>query len=625
MLHLISALSQEEKLTAAASAAIICAKTRCTLRVDSCSAVFRLVKLTTAFLLLSCATYAQTAKSYEITVQYSVPAKMRDGATLRADIYRPKTEEKVPVLLMRTPYDKSRNWVTPLAHRAAEHGYVVIIQDVRGRFESEGEWYPFKHESEDGYDTIEWAATLPYTNGKVGMFGGSYVGATQMLAAIAKPPHLAGICPTVTASNYHENWTYQGGAFEQWFNQSWSSGLVENTETRRWNNLRTAMDGMNTLPLTNYPLLKPDAENLAPYYLDWLAHPSYDDYWKQWSIEDHYAQIQVPVFSIAAWYDIFLGGSLRNFVRLQTEGGTEAARKGQKLLMEIGGHAGGGRKIGAVDFGQQAEDDADGMMLRWYDHLLKGEANGADNDKPVKIFVMGKNVWRDEDNWPLARAQATKYYLHSHGAANGLSGDGSLSTTVPVTEERDTYNYDPADPTPTIGGPLCCASLPPGAGPQDQRPAEARSDVLVFTTPAFTQEMEVTGPVSAELYVSSSAVDTDFTAKLVDVWPNGFAQNLTDGILRMRYRKSAEKPELMNPGEVYKISIDMWATSNVFLPGHKLRLEISSSDFPRFDRNLNTGEEQARATRMTKATNMVFHDKEHPSSLNLQVIPAAKP
>jgi putative CocE/NonD family hydrolase len=385
------------------------------------------------------------------------------------------------------------------------------------------------------------------------------------------------------------------------------------------------MDGMHTLPLTNYPLLKPDAENLAPYYLDWLAHPSYDDYWKQWSIEDHYAQIQVPVFSIAAWYDIFLGGSLRNFVRLQTEGGTEAARKGQKLLMEIGGHAGGGRKIGAVDFGQQAEDDADGMMLRWYDHLLKGEANGADNDKPVKIFVMGKNVWRDEDNWPLARAQATKYYLHSHGAANGLSGDGSLSTTAPVAEERDAYNYDPADPTPTIGGPLCCASLPPGAGPQDQRPAEARSDVLVFTTPAFTQEMEVTGPVSAELYVSSSAVDTDFTAKLVDVWPNGFAQNLTDGILRMRYRKSAEKPELMNPGEVYKISIDMWATSNVFLPGHKLRLEISSSDFPRFDRNLNTGEEQARATRMTKATNMVFHDKEHPSFLNLQVIPAAKP
>ena len=590
------------------------------------SVVLRFTKAVAVFFLFGSAAMAQTAKSYEFTVEYNVATKMRDGVTLRADVYRPKTNEKLPVLLTRTPYDKSRTWVTPFAHTAAARGYIVIIQDVRGRYESEGEWYPFKHEAQDGYDTIEWAGTLPYANGKVGMFGGSYVGATQMLAALTKPPHLAAICPTVTASNYHENWAYQGGAFEQWFNQSWSSGLVENTETRRWNNLKTAMEGMNTLPLTNYSVLKPEAEGLAPYYLDWLAHPSYDDYWKQWSIEDHYAQIQVPVFTVAAWYDIFLGGSLRNFVRLQTEGGTEEARKGQRLYVGTGGHAGGwGGKIGAVDFGDKALLDPDDLMLRWYDHLLKGEANGAENDKPVKIFVMGKNVWRDEDNWPLARAQATKYFLHSHGAANGIGGDGTLTTTVPATEVRDTYNYDPADPTPTIGGPLCCANLPPGNGPQDQRPAEARSDVLVFTTTAFAQEVEVTGPVSADLYVSSSAVDTDFTAKLVDVWPNGFAQNLTDGVLRMRYRKSAEKPELMNPGEIYRVTVDMWATSNVFLPGHKLRLEISSSDFPRFDRNMNTGEEQSRATRMSKATNMIFHDKDHPSALILPVIPGVKP
>ncbi|HET9801819.1 MAG TPA: CocE/NonD family hydrolase, partial [Candidatus Acidoferrum sp.] len=452
----------------------------------------------------------------------------------------------------------------------------------------------------------------------------SYVGATQMLAAITHPPHLAGICPTVTASNYHENWTYQGGAFEQWFNQSWTSGLAENTETRRWNGLQTAIDGVNTLPLKDYPVMKADVSGLAPYYLDWLAHPNFDEYWKKWSIEDHYGQIQVPVFTVAAWYDIFMGGSLRNFMRLQTEGGSEAARKGQKLLVEIGGHAGGGRQIGAVDFGEKALLDSDQLMLRWYDHLLKGEANGAENDKPVKIFVMGKNIWRDEDNWPLARAQATKYFLHSHGAANGISGDGSLSTTAPVTEQRDTYTYDPADPTPTIGGPLCCGAPPPGNGPQDQRPAEARNDVLVFTTPAFAQETEVTGPIGAELYVSSSAVDTDFTAKLVDVWPNGFAQNLTDGILRMRYRNSSAKIELLNPGEIYKVSIDMWATSNVFLPGHKLRLEISSSDFPRFDRNMNTGEVQATATRMVKASNVVFHDKDHPSALILPVVTADK-
>lgn len=567
---------------------------------------------------------AQAQKSYEILFESNVPVKMRDGVTLRADIFRPKTDEKLPVLLTRTPYDKTRNWITPFAHVAAARGYVVIMQDVRGRYESEGEWYPFKHEAEDGYDTIEWAGSLPYTNGKVGMFGGSYVGATQMLAAITHPPHLAGICPTVTASNYHENWTYQGGAFEQWFNQSWTSGLAENTETRRWNGLQTAIDGMNTLPLKDYPVMKADVSGLAPYYLDWLAHPNFDEYWKKWSIEDHYEQIQVPVFTVAAWYDIFMGGSLRNFMRLQTEGGSEAARKGQKLLVEIGGHAGGGRQIGAVDFGEKALLDSDQLMLRWYDHLLKGEANGAENDKPVKIFVMGKNIWRDEDNWPLARAQATKYFLHSHGAANGISGDGSLSTTTPAAEQRDAYTYDPADPTPTIGGPLCCGAPPPGNGPQDQRPAEARNDVLVFTTPAFAQETEVTGPIGAELYVSSSAVDTDFTAKLVDVWPNGFAQNLTDGILRMRYRNSSAKMELLNPGEIYKVSIDMWATSNVFLPGHKLRLEISSSDFPRFDRNTNTGDVQATATRMVKASNVVFHDKDHPSALILPVVGAEK-
>ncbi len=580
------------------------------------------MKIAVAVVLFVSPAYAQAPKSYEFTVEYDVPVKMRDGVTLRADIYKPKTDEKLPVLLTRTPYDKSRNWVTPFAHRAATRGYVVVVQDVRGRFESEGEWYPFRHESNDGYDTVEWAGTLPYTNGKVGMFGGSYVGATQMLAAIAKPPHLTAICPSVTASNYHDGWTYQGGAFEQWFNESWTSGLAENTAVRRFDSFAEAMHGMNTLPLMDYRIMNVDAKGLAPYFQDWLAHPSFDDYWKQISIEDHYGQIQVPVFTEAAWYDIFLGGSLRNFVRLQTEAGTEAARKGQRLYVGTGGHAGGwGGKIGAVDFGDKALLDPDDLMLRWYDHLLKGETNGAENDKPVKIFVMGKNVWRDEETWPLTRAKSAKYFLHSHGAANGISGDGTLSTVMPATEQRDTYNYDPADPTPTIGGPLCCRDLPSGNGPQDQRPAEARDDVLVFTTPAFTQEFEVTGPVTADLYVSSSTVDTDFTAKLIDVWPNGFAQNLTDGILRMRYRNSQSKPELMNPGEIYHMTVDMWATSNVFLPGHKLRLEISSSDFPRFDRNLNTGEEQAHGTRTVKAANVLFHDKDHPSALVLPVIP----
>ena len=562
---------------------------------------------------------ADTGK-YEVTVQRNVAAKMRDGATLRADIYRPKAEGKFPVLLVRTPYDKTGTINFGL--RAAARGYVVIAQDVRGRFTSEGEWYPFKNESLDGYDTVEWAAALPYSNGKVGMFGGSYVGATQYLAAIAKPPHLAGICPTVTASNYHDGWTYQGGAFEQWFNESWSTGLAMDTMRRRVETNNSALAWTKILPLRGYPVLEgPETEGVAPYFTDWLAHTNFDDYWKRWSIEDHYADIQVPVFGVGAWYDIFLGGTLRNYVRLKKEAGTEAARNGQRLAVTVGGHAGGGRKIGAVDFGEKLPADDEDVMLRWYDWLLKGEANGVEKEKPVRIFVMGKNEWRDEDDWPLARAKSTRYYLHSGGSANSLSGNGALNPTAPAEEKADQYVYDPSDAVPTIGGPLCCGPLPTGIGPEDQRPAEARNDVLVYTTAAFSKDTEVTGPVSLDLYVSSSAVDTDFTGKLVDVWPNGFAQNLTEGILRLRYRNSQEKPELANPGETYHITVDLWATSNVFLAGHKLRLEVSSSNFPRFDRNLNTGEEQARATRMVKATNVIYHDRAHPSAMVLPVVP----
>jgi putative CocE/NonD family hydrolase len=567
------------------------------------------------------------AQTYEVTFEHNVRAKMRDGVTLRADVYRPKADGKFPVLLQRTPYDKTN--ATSFGWRAAARGYVVVVQDVRGRFASEGDWYTFKNESNDGYDTVEWAAALPYSNGKVGMFGGSYVGATQFLAAIAHPPHLAGIAPTVTASNYHDGWAYQGGAFEQWFNESWTTGLTQNTLYRTADAKSNALDWKSTLPLTDYPLLSlPDPKSLAPYFQDWLAHPNYDDYWKQLSIEDHYSQIQVPVFTIAAWYDIFLGGSLRNYTLLKTQAGSDAARRGQRLLVEIGGHSGGPnqQKIGDVDFGPGAPHDTDALMLDWYDALFKGESNAFASGKPVRIFVMGKNVWRDEDDWPLARTHSTRYFLHSGGAANSASGDGSLDVkasdiAAPPIETKDSYVYDPANPAPTIGGPLCCDAphLPPG--PKDQRPVEERKDVLIYSTPAFTQDMEVTGPITLDLYASTSAVDTDFTAKLVDVWPNGFAQNLTEGILRLRYRNSQETPEAAKPGEIYRLKIDLWATSNAFLAGHRLRLEVSSSNFPRFDRNLNTGEEQSHATRMSTATNTIYHDRQHPSALVLPVIP----
>jgi uncharacterized protein len=557
-----------------------------------------------------------------IVVERNVPAKMRDGIILRADIYRPNAEGKFPVLLVRTPYDKTQE--TNFGVKGAARGYVVIAQDVRGRFTSEGDWYPFKYESQDGYDTVEWAAGLPYSNGKVGMYGGSYVGATQYLAAIASPPHLAGIFPDVTASNYHDGWTYQGGAFEQWFNESWTTGLAMNTMRRRVEAAGDALGGTKVLPLVSYPVLEAVSQTgLATYFTDWLLHPSYDEYWKQWSIEAHYAAIQVPVFSAGAWYDIFLRGTLRNYTQLKTLAGTSAARQGQRLIVYVGGHAGGSdsRKVGAVDFGEKLPFDLDELILDWYDSLLEGKSNGLAGEKPVKIFVMGRNAWREEDDWPLARAKEVRYYLHSAGTANGLGGDGLLSPNAPGEEKPDHYVYDPDDPVPTVGGPLCCGALPTGIGPEDQRPAETRQDVLVYSTPAFAKDTEVTGPVSLDLYVGTSAVDTDFTGKLVDVWPNGFAQNLTEGILRLRYRHSEEKPELANPGETYHIRLDLVATSNVFLTGHRMRLEVSSSNFPRFDRNLNTGDTQARSTHMLRATNRVFHDRARPSALIVPLVP----
>jgi putative CocE/NonD family hydrolase len=570
---------------------------------------------------LLASTAAWAADIYEVTVQADVGAKMRDGVILVADVYRPKADGRFPVLLSRTPYDKRREAAIGVEY--AKHGYVVVIQDVRGRYASHGDWYPFRHESQDGYDSVEWAAGLPYANGKVGMFGGSYVGATQLLAAIATPPHLAGIFPVITPSNYHEGWAYQGGAFEQWFNESWTTGLASDTLRRRVEDSSDPRKWSKILPLASYPLLDMGTTHgLAPYFNDWLAHPAYDDYWKAWSIEAHYDKIVVPVFTVAAWYDIFLGGSLRNFVGLRSHGGSEAALHGQRLVIEVGGHAGDGPKVGEVDFGPQSHLP-EGTMLRWYDFLLKGINNGVNSEKPVRIFVMGRNEWRDEDVWPPARSQATRYYLHSGGKANSLNGDGGLTIEEPKKEKNDHFTYDPEDPVPTRGGPLCCDEerLQPGAF--DQRPVETRQDVLVYSTPGFSRDVEVTGPVSAELYVKSSAPDTDFTAKLLDVWPNGFAQNLTEGILRMRYAASPEKADLIRPGKVYKINIDLWATSNVFRAGHRIRLEISSSNFPRFDRNLNTGDDQGFTVRFVKALNTVYHDHDHPSALVLPVAAAA--
>ncbi|KAA6455720.1 CocE/NonD family hydrolase [Acidobacteria bacterium AB60] len=577
-----------------------------------------------AFALL--ATSFALAQSAAPIVERNVTMKTRDGVTLKADIYRPAGDGPFPVLLTRTPYNK--DGMSPIGRDGAARGFMMVLQDTRGRYASEGEWYPFKHEIDDGYDAVEWAAALPHANGKVGMFSGSYVGATQMLAAIAHPPHLAAICPIVTASNYHENWTYQGGAFEQWFNESWTGGLAQDTLNRKIVAASNATLGDKVLPLTQFPLFNthfdpgsPAAtKDLAPYFLDWLAHPLYDDYWKQWSIEENYPNIQVPALHVAAWYDIFLGGSLRNYMGLHAHAGNENARNGQHLMVIIGGHSGNGRTVGEVDFGPDAPFNENNTILDFYDYLFLGKQNEFANGKPVKIFVMGKNEWRFEDAWPLARAKDTRYFLASEGKANTASGDGALTTSA-GSHASDTFVYDPANPVPTIGGPLCCDSQHLAPGPRDQKEAEARPDVLVYSTPPLDQDLEVTGPITLDLFAKSSAPDTDFTGKLVDVYPDGRAINLTEGILRARFRESTTHATPIEPGRVYEYKIDLWATSNVFLKGHRIRLEVSSSNFPRFDRNLNTGKSAADSTAFVKATNTVLHDSEHPSALILPVIP----
>jgi uncharacterized protein len=561
-----------------------------------------------------------------VVTEKNVAMKTREGVTLRADVYRPAGDGSYPVLLTRTPYDKTN--MAPIGQKGAARGFIVVIQDVRGRYESEGEWYPFKYETADGYDTVEWAAALPHSNGKVGMFSGSYVGATQMLAAIGHPPHLAGICPIVTASNYHENWTYQGGAFEQWFNESWTSGLAQDTLNRAIKKDTNALVGSTVLPLSQYPIFNLRAPRdgaalthaLAPYFQDWLDHPLYDDYWKQWSIEENYQNIQVPALTIAAWYDIFQGGSLRNYMGLKAHAGNEAARNGQHLIVAIGGHSGSGRTVGAMDFGAEAPFDENAVILDWYDYLFLGKQNEFANGKPVKIFVMGKNEWRFEDSWPLERAKSTSHFLRSSGKANTAAGDGSLSISSGQGEGADSYVYDPANPVPTVGGPLCCDSNHLAPGPRDQQEVEARPDVLVYSTAPLEQDLEVTGPVTLDLYASSSAVDTDFTGKLVDAGPDGRAINLTEGILRARYRESTTAAAPIVPGKIYEYKIDLWSTSNVFLKGHRIRLEVSSSNFPRFDRNLNTGKDASTSSEFVKATNTIYHDAQHPSALVLPVV-----
>lgn len=582
----------------------------------------RLRLLALATLLGVCA--AQSTTTPAIQVDPDVRVVMRDGVTLIASIYRPATQGKFPVLLVRTPYDRASEEDT--CRVAAEHDYICVTQDVRGRYASEGEWYPFKNESNDGYDTVEWAAGLPESNGKVAMFGESYVGATQWLAAMARPPHLIAIQPSLTASDYHDGWVYQGGALELWFDQSWTSILALDTLQRAAVRDSPISEWTKLLPESGFPVLQLSSpQKLASYYFDWLSHPAYDAYWKRWSIEEHYSEMPIAAHHVAGWYDVFLRGTLRNYIGMKTHAPTPWARDHQELTIGPWIHDGPmNGKAGEIDFGRDAAFDRNQEILAWYDAILKSPAI-PEKHKPVKIFVMGINQWREEDDWPLPRTVYTHYYLHSGGRANSSSGDGGLNSSLPTGEPYDSFNYDPASPVPTRGGGLCCVHdsvVQQPSGVFDQRELEKRNDVLVYTTAAFEGNVELTGPIRADIFISSSAADTDIAAKIVDVWPNGFAQNLTDNIQRLRFRNSSDHAELLQPGQIYKIQFEIGAISNVFLPGHRLRVEISSSNFPHFDRNLNTEESPEQGSKFIRATNRIYHDPERPSALVLPVIPA---
>jgi len=569
-----------------------------------------------------------------LIIDKNIRVAMRDGVQLATDVYRPAGDARHPVVMLRLPYNKEQPALLFLAGdilRIAQAGYAVVVQDCRGTWASDGDFSPYFQEARDGADAIAWAAAQPWSSGDVGMLGASYYGATQWLAATESPAALKALAPFITTDQYHEKWTYQGGAFQLGFILQWATATFGVAEAVRrvtrgqaaGATIGAAIAAADAVaerywhtPLADMPELTA----LAPYVADWLAHPDYDDYWRAIAPRERYDAIKVPALNFGGWYDLFLGGTLANYAAMK-------GRTAQKLVIGPWVHGYNGGFYAERNFGLLAHDavaDVTAEQIRWFDHHLKGADNGVDRDKPVRIFVMGPDVWREEEDWPLPDTRWQRWYLHSSGHAGTIEHDGTLSTTPPDEEARDTYYYDPRDPVPTVGG----ATFLPGlfvaanAGPRDQRAVERRADVLVYTSELLGEDTEVTGPVRLTLYVSSNVPDTDFTGKLVDVHPDGRAMLLTDGILRARYREGLDRQVLMTPGEVYRLEIDLVATSNVFRAGHRIRLEVSSSNFPRFDRNTNTGGVIARerAQDFKVATNQVLHTGEHASHLVLPMI-----
>jgi putative CocE/NonD family hydrolase len=597
-----------------------------------------------------------TEPRFDVAVEKDIRVPVRDGVKLALDLYLPAhdgqpVEGKHPTLLARTPYNK--NGMAAEARWFAARGYAVAVNDVRGRYASEGQWRFILDDPNDGYDVVSWIGKQPWCSGRVGTFGTSYVGGTQHALACTRPPNLACMVPVDSVSNCGMAGIRHSGAFElRFMNWIFTIGAPNARAALADPKLQDALlQNGKRMPqhLLNLPI-RPGTTPLkqVPEYERWLVeamrHGDYDDYWKQpgYSVVDNIDRYaDVPVYHVTGWYDSWCRQNFLNWQAL-----SKAKKSPQKLIIGPWTHGSQGRNVaGEIEFPPEAALAFNDWRLRWYDHWLKGIDNGVEKEAPVKLFVMGGGDgrkskdgrlrhgghWRDEKTFPLERTSYIPYYLHAHG---------ELSTGKRTTHEATTtFRYDPADPVPTIGGNLSSVGGLLEAGGFDQRcrketlfakdqlPLSERRDVLVFQTEPLEEDLEVTGPVDVHLYVSSSAVDTDFTAKLIDVYPSnpdyplGFDLNIGDSITRMRYRDSLEKAELMKPGQVYKVEIHLYPTANVFAKGHRIRLDISSSNFPRFDVNPNSGEPLQEHRRMIVADNTAYHSWIRPSHVLLPVIP----
>ncbi len=552
----------------------------------------------------------KTPDPRKVRILFNQRVPMRDGVTLSADVYLPAGEvQKCPVILSRTPYLKASMAAVERAQEFVKRGYVYVAMDVRGRGDSDGENFnPYVNEGRDGYDSIEWCARQEWSDGNIGTYGGSYLGTIQWLTALEQPPHLRAMVVLVPPSDpFVETPTGVPGPQHLCWLHLVSGRVTQPMEAVDWEQV-----------YWHLPLLTMD-EQVGRVDWRWradLEHTQLDDYWKPHCYQGRFEELSVPALHISGWYDDEQIGTPLNYIGMTTRAATPEARASQRLLMGPWGHnTNASSKIGDLDFGEQAVIDLYGEVTRWFDRWLRGIDVLS---KPVRIFVMGENVWRDEQEWPLARTQWIPFYLHSNGRANSRFGDGQLTITAPATNERaDTYIYDPGNPMPFITEQTSSQI----GGPDDYASIQRRDDVLVYTTEPLEHDTEVTGPVRVDLYASSSAPDTDFMAMLIDIWPNGFRQRLCDGMVRARFRDGMEHPTPIEPGKVYQYSIDCWNTCQVFKAGHRICVQISSSAFPKFDRNLNTGAPLGLTSDFVGAEQRIYHDAEHPSAVVLPVIP----